>query len=107
MTRVFSRRGVLSAGAAAGALAWLPSAPALATSTRRLRAAKRTIEVNGKAASMFAIEGDDGLDGARLAPGERFAFTLENTCGAPTIIHWHGQTPVSYTHLTLPTKRIV
>ncbi|GAN80618.1 MULTISPECIES: multicopper oxidase family protein [Acidocella] len=93
MTGIFSRRQILTAGAATGALAWLPSAPALAAPTHRLRATKRVIEVNGKAASMFAIAGDDGLDGARLAPGERFALTLENTCGAPTIIHWHGQTP--------------
>ncbi|GLR68979.1 multicopper oxidase [Acidocella aquatica] len=42
---------------------------------------------------MFALEGADGLDGVRLAPGERFAVTLENACGEPTIIHWHGQTP--------------
>jgi FtsP/CotA-like multicopper oxidase with cupredoxin domain len=93
MTKIFSRRQILAAGAATGTLTWLPSTPAFAASTRRLRATKRVIEVNGKAASMFAIEGDDGLDGARLAPGERFAFTLDNACGEPTIIHWHGQTP--------------
>lgn len=93
MTNNFSRRQILAAGAATGFSAWLPPAPALAIPGRELRAVKRIIEVNGKAASMFAIEGDDHLDGVRLAPGERFALTLNNKCGAPTIIHWHGQTP--------------
>ena len=93
MLRHFSRRHVLLAGASTGALAWLPSTSALAMPIRRLRAAKRIIEVNGKSASMFALEGANGLDGVRLAPGERFAVTLENACGEPTIIHWHGQTP--------------
>ena len=93
MTISFSRRQILSAGAATGALGFLPPATSFAAPARHLRAVKRAIEVNGKAASMYAIEGDDGLDGARLAPGERFAFSLQNSCGAPTIIHWHGQTP--------------
>ncbi|OYV35214.1 MAG: copper oxidase [Acidocella sp. 20-61-6] len=51
------------------------------------------MEVNGKAASVFAIQGADGRPGAVLAPGERFATSLVNQCGEPTIIHWHGQTP--------------
>ncbi|MBB5373439.1 multicopper oxidase family protein [Acidocella aromatica] len=93
MTPIFSRRRVLMAGAATGALGLLPNTPAFAGPTRQLRATTRVIEVNGKSASMFAITGADGRDGASLAPGERFAVTLENTCGAPTIIHWHGQTP--------------
>jgi FtsP/CotA-like multicopper oxidase with cupredoxin domain len=93
MTISFSRRQILSAGAATGVLSFLPPATAFAAPSRQLRAVKRTIEVNGKAASMFAIEGDDGSDGVRLASGERFAFTLQNSCGGPTIIHWHGQTP--------------
>ena len=93
MTISFSRRQILSAGAATGALGFLPPATSFAAPARHLRAVRRAIEVNGKAASMYAIEGDDGLDGARLAPGERFSFSLQNSCGAPTIIHWHGQTP--------------
>ena len=93
MTISFSRRQILSAGAATGGLGFLPPATSFAAPARHLRAVKRAIEVNGKAASMYAIEGDDGLDGARLAPGERFSFSLQNSCGAPTIIHWHGQTP--------------
>ncbi len=93
MTISFSRRQILSAGAATGALGFLPPATSFAAPARHLRAVKRAIEVNGKAASMYAIEGDDSLDGARLAPGERFSFSLQNSCGAPTIIHWHGQTP--------------
>lgn len=88
-----SRRHVLMAGATTTALSLLPNTAAFAASTRRLTAATRTIEVNGKAATMFAIVGADGSHGAVLAPGERFAVNLENRCGEPTIIHWHGQTP--------------
>ena len=88
-----SRRHILMAGATTTALSVLPNAAAFAASTRRLTAATRTIVVNGKAATMFAILGADGQHGAVLAPGERFAINLDNRCGEPTIIHWHGQTP--------------
>ena len=61
--------------------------------TKRLTATTRTIEVNGKPARVFALVGPDGQPGVTLAPGERFAVTLENQAAAPTIVHWHGQLP--------------
>ena len=88
-----SRRGVLLASAATTARAYFPGAVTYAASARTLIATKRSIEVNGKTASMFALQGMNGEDGITLAPGERFAVSLENRCGEPTIIHWHGQTP--------------
>ncbi|MFI5015660.1 MAG: multicopper oxidase family protein [Hyphomicrobiales bacterium] len=54
---------------------------------------RRTLEVNGKAASVFGIRGPDGKQGLVLGPDERFAFALENRAGEPTLVHWHGLTP--------------
>ncbi|MDD2796097.1 multicopper oxidase family protein [Acidocella sp.] len=93
MNKVFSRRQVMLAGAATAAFSTLPAGRASAAPARVLTVGKRSIEVNGKAASVFAIQGADGRPGAVLAPGERFATSLVNQCGEPTIIHWHGQTP--------------
>jgi FtsP/CotA-like multicopper oxidase with cupredoxin domain len=62
------------------------SAPAITLS-------RRTLEVNGKAASVFQLQGPDGKPGVKLAAGERFTFSVKNQCNAASIIHWHGQTP--------------
>ena len=86
-----TRRGLLGAGA------WLLAATALPrlghAAPPALVAGRRTIEVNGKAATVFGIAGPGGRDGAVLEPGQRFAFELVNALGEETIIHWHGQTP--------------
>lgn len=93
MHKFLSRRQVMLAGAASAAFSTLPDGRASAAPARVLTVGRRTIEVNGKAASVFAFEGAGGASGAVLAPGERFTTSLVNRCGAPTIIHWHGQTP--------------
>jgi FtsP/CotA-like multicopper oxidase with cupredoxin domain len=54
---------------------------------------RRVIEVKGKAASVFGLRGPDGRLGLDLEPDRRFIFEIDNRCGEPTIIHWHGQTP--------------
>jgi FtsP/CotA-like multicopper oxidase with cupredoxin domain len=59
----------------------------------RVTAGTRTLEVNGKAATVFGLTGPDGKPGLTLAPGERFAVSLANETKGPTIIHWHGQLP--------------
>ncbi len=75
------------AGSRAEASAPTPvSAPALTVS-------RRTLEVNGKAASVFHIQGPDGKPGLKLSAGERFAYSVDNQCETASIIHWHGQTP--------------
>jgi len=92
MSTLLTRRGVLAA-AAALATAPLFVRTAGAGPARRLTASKRTIEVNGKPATVFGLTGGDGRPGAVLDAGERLALTLDNRAGEPTIIHWHGQTP--------------
>lgn len=54
---------------------------------------RRTIEVNGKAASVFGVQRPDGSSGLRLRAGERFKVLLRNETAENTIIHWHGLTP--------------
>ena len=59
----------------------------------RLTVERRTIEVNGKAASVFGITAPDGSSGLVLDADQRFLFELLNRSGEATIVHWHGQTP--------------
>jgi FtsP/CotA-like multicopper oxidase with cupredoxin domain len=73
-----------------------PIANANASGTsRRLIVETRSIEVNGRAATVFGLHQPDGTRGLFLDPGERFAVELENRLDEPTIVHWHGQTPPS------------
>jgi FtsP/CotA-like multicopper oxidase with cupredoxin domain len=58
-----------------------------------LRAIRRSIEVNGKAASVFGLIGRGDKPGIVLDPGERFNLALSNEIDEALIVHWHGQTP--------------
>ena len=64
-----------------------PGAPTL------LRLERRTIEVNGKPASVLGIRQPDGTFGIRTNVGSRFRVRVENNIGEPSLIHWHGLTP--------------
>jgi FtsP/CotA-like multicopper oxidase with cupredoxin domain len=79
--------GVFAAAAAGGAIyaGWPRGA--------RLVAGRRTLEVDGKAASVLGLE----RRGARLdlRQGGRFQVRLDNHLDEPTLIHWHGLTPPS------------
>lgn len=94
MQKSLSRRTFLGAAAALGAGSLLlPNWARAAQPQRRLVAAKRTIEVQGKAASVYGLTNSNGGSGLILGPDERFDIVLENRAGAPTSIHWHGQVP--------------
>ncbi|MBP2302973.1 multicopper oxidase family protein [Azospirillum picis] len=100
MTLPISRRRLLSAALAGGCAAALtPAKPHTAVAGHsggdpvRLTVRRRTIEVNGKAASVFGIRRPDGTAGLVLDPGQRFMVELANRSGEDTVIHWHGQTP--------------
>ena len=58
-----------------------------------LKLQRRTIEVNGKPASVYGIRQPDGTDGLTTAVGKTFRVRLENGIEAPSLIHWHGLTP--------------
>src|SRR5262249_51541667 len=52
-----------------------------------------TIEVNGKAASVFGIRQGDGTFGIRTQVGRPFRVRVQNMIEEPSLIHWHGLTP--------------
>jgi FtsP/CotA-like multicopper oxidase with cupredoxin domain len=99
MASFLSRRQFLTAATALGAAGIrLGLRPGLAfaaagSGPTDLVAGRRTIEVNGKPASVFGMLQKSGAPGLVLEPGQRFAIGLENEAGEPTIVHWHGQTP--------------
>jgi len=58
-----------------------------------LRIERRSIEVNGKPASVLGVRQPDGTFGIRTEVGKRFRVRLENRIEEPSLIHWHGLTP--------------
>jgi FtsP/CotA-like multicopper oxidase with cupredoxin domain len=96
MNPIFSRRRFLASSATlAAGLGMLGPSPsaARADTAGTLRAVRRSIEVNGKAASVFGLVGPDGRAGLALDPGRRFSIALANEIDDALIVHWHGQTP--------------
>jgi FtsP/CotA-like multicopper oxidase with cupredoxin domain len=96
MKQNISRRRFLASSATLAAGLGMPgtSAPsAWADASITLRAVRRSIEVNGKAAAVFGLIGPDGRSGLALDPGRRFSLALANEIDQALIVHWHGQTP--------------
>src|SRR5262245_8426865 len=58
-----------------------------------LRVQRRSIELNGKPASVFGIRQPDGTPGLVTEVGKQFRVRVENELDMPTLIHWHGLTP--------------
>ena len=88
-----SRRGFLAASAAMTASLSLPARVRAQSARMSLTAATRTIDVRGKAASVWGLIDGNGRSGLVLDPGQAFAVDLVNGLTEPTIIHWPGQIP--------------
>src|SRR5215470_30933 len=58
-----------------------------------LKLGRRTIEVNGKPASIYGIRQPDGSFGLTTSVGKTFRVRVENGIESPSLIHWHGMTP--------------
>ena len=58
-----------------------------------LRVQRRSIEVNGKPASVLGIRQPDGTPGLITEVGKQFQIRVDNELDVPTLIHWHGLTP--------------
>jgi FtsP/CotA-like multicopper oxidase with cupredoxin domain len=58
-----------------------------------LQLQRRSIEVNGKPASVFDIRQPDGTSGITTDVGKPFRVRVENRIDEPSLIHWHGLTP--------------
>jgi FtsP/CotA-like multicopper oxidase with cupredoxin domain len=102
VANVRSRRSfIASAGACAGVALLgcrsqvsVPSAEnSVPSKSTKLRAAMRSIEVNGKAASVMGLEQANGKQGLSFDVNQPFDILLENKLPVPTAIHWHGLHP--------------
>jgi FtsP/CotA-like multicopper oxidase with cupredoxin domain len=87
------RRALLSGAAAATLTAVFPrQLGAQADATVDLEVTRRTIEVNGRAASAYRLGRADGRPALEL-PAGRFRARLANRSAEPTLVHWHGLLP--------------
>lgn len=88
-----SRRGFLAGGAAMLAATQLPfSAFAQNNNVLKLSASSRTLDINGRAATVYGLQGPSG-QGFILEPEQHFRVDLTNHLDVETLIHWHGQIP--------------
>jgi FtsP/CotA-like multicopper oxidase with cupredoxin domain len=91
-----TRRTLLLSALAAAAIrpaAMMAAAPPDEAAPTVLRLIKRTLEVNGKSASVYGIRQPDGTRGITTRVGDRFRVRVENELGEPSLIHWHGLAP--------------
>src|SRR5262249_27458642 len=80
------------AGSATAALALALPRDSRAADTKRLIAATRQLEVEGKPATVYGLTGAGGHPGLTFQPGEDFDVTLGNRISEPPLVHWHGMT---------------
>ena len=93
MTHSFSRRGFLAASSASLLGATLPLPGMAAPERRSLFATTRTLDIDGRAATVMGLLNASGQKGLTFDEGYAFSVRLENQLGEPTLIHWHGQIP--------------
>jgi FtsP/CotA-like multicopper oxidase with cupredoxin domain len=93
MNASFSRRGFLATSAALAASPFLPRPARAETPALALRATTRTLDIGGRAATVYGLVNAAGGPGLTLDPGARFRVDLRNDLPVETLIHWHGQIP--------------
>lgn len=99
MHTLLSRRRFITSAAVGSFAPLLTARPSLAQGhttgmgPTRLIIGRRTIEVHGRSTSVFGIQQADGTSGVVLDPDPWFHVQVENRIDAPTLLHWHGQTP--------------
>ena len=94
MNRLSRRRFLATGAITAIATPFARTSHAHPGSTQ-LRATRRVIEVNGKAANVFGLVQPDGRHGIVADAGQRFHVQLVNELDEHTLVHWHGLTPPS------------
>ena len=70
-----------------------PQAASPASPATTIRAMKRTLEINGKAADVMGLLQPNGMQGMTSVVTAPFQVTLDNQLPVPTAIHWHGLHP--------------
>jgi FtsP/CotA-like multicopper oxidase with cupredoxin domain len=97
MSRRSAMLNALSACVIAPRRSWAQPAPAVTGEKPEpvtvLRVQRRSIEVNGKPASVLGIRQADGTPGLITEVGKQFQVRVANELDVPTLIHWHGLTP--------------
>lgn len=89
-----TRRALIASAASAASVSTArPVAAANSPPVTTLRLQRRSLEVNGKPATVFGIRQPDGTFGLTTKVGATFRVRLENQIDAPSLIHWHGLTP--------------
>jgi FtsP/CotA-like multicopper oxidase with cupredoxin domain len=97
-----SRRTFIGSGAAFAGAAWfdrcasasgLDLQDAAPSSPITLDAEMRTLEINGKTASVMGLRRKGGDQGLSMQVNQPFNVTLQNNLAVPTAIHWHGLHP--------------
>ena len=93
MTPILNRRGFLGATAALAATTGFARLSFAQGAPLTLSATKRTLDIDGRAATVYGLVNGTGGTGLILDPGQRFTVDLTNALDAETLIHWHGQIP--------------
>ncbi|HHZ10542.1 MAG TPA: multicopper oxidase family protein [Rhizobiales bacterium] len=93
MAYLSRRRFVQGAATVAAGILAPRSGFTQASAPRTLRATTRTIDVAGRAATVFGLLDEQGRHGLTFDVGDRFSVRFENRSGEPTLVHWHGLTP--------------
>ncbi len=70
-----------------------PEARAASQTPIKLAVVSRTIDIDGRAATVLGLLQPDGTPGLYVGVDEHFNVELANKLSDPTIIHWHGLTP--------------
>jgi FtsP/CotA-like multicopper oxidase with cupredoxin domain len=91
---VITRRRFLSSAAAGAVLAGaLPRLARAAAAPTQLTVTTRSLDVGGRAATVFGILQPDGGRGLHAMAGQDFRVRLTNALSEPSLVHWHGLTP--------------
>src|SRR5450631_784087 len=88
-----NRRQFLGSTILAVGLAPQLLSPAAAAEQSILRVVTRSLDVNGKAASVFGLIDGTGKRGLTFTEGDQFSVALINMLSEATLIHWHGMRP--------------
>ena len=94
MIPALTRRSFIATTALTAASLGLPRGAWAAThAPLLLSATSRTLDIDGRAATVWGLVNAEGGIGLTLDPGARFRVDLTNALNVDTIIHWHGQIP--------------
>ncbi|WP_373502031.1 multicopper oxidase family protein [Aestuariivirga sp.] len=92
---IVNRRRLVAGLAGAAILPLMPGKIRAQEAPRLVTVSKRTLDVKGKAATVYGLTGPDGKPGLDMLLGEPFRVRLFNNTDTETLIHWHGLTPPS------------